>query len=112
MSEHGISPLAAVRSELRDGRLQVVVTGALDMAAAFRFESALEALLVAGDAESVVLDLGQVTFVDSAGLGALLSIRERASQLGIELTAARVSASVRRILEVTGIGDLTVTSGP
>jgi anti-anti-sigma factor len=52
-----------------------------------------------------VIDLDQVAFVDSAGLGALLSIRERAGELGIDLSIASVSDPVRRILDVTGLRD-------
>ena len=73
------------------------------MAAAFRFESDLDRLLATPDARELVLDLADVRFVDSAGLGALLSIRERATQLGIDLRISRASNPVRRILAVSGV---------
>jgi anti-anti-sigma factor len=53
----------------------------------------------------VVLDLAEVTFIDSAGLGTLVAIRERARQLGVDLKISRVSERVQRILDVTGLGD-------
>jgi anti-sigma B factor antagonist len=91
-----------VSSEVREGALDVVVAGELDMAAAFKLESRLDPLLDTGELQSVALDLGGVDFVDSAGLGALLSLRERAHQVGIPLAITRASDPVQRLLELTG----------
>jgi anti-anti-sigma factor len=49
-----------------------------------------------------VLDVADVQVIDSAGVGVLLSIRERTKQLGIEMTLVNVSDSVRRILDLSG----------
>jgi anti-anti-sigma factor len=76
------------------------------MAAAFQLETRLDALLGAGDVRAVQLDLAQVGLVDSAGLGALLAVRERANQMGIDLAITRVSDRVRRILDLTGLADI------
>jgi anti-sigma B factor antagonist len=88
---------------VRDSSLELVAAGELDMTAAFSFESRVDAHLSAGGVQAVVLDLAQVDFVDSAGLGALLSIRDHARQRGIDLQLARVSDPVRKILDLTGI---------
>jgi anti-anti-sigma factor len=93
-----------LRSEVRDASLEVTLAGELDMAAAFAFESEVDRLLAARGVREVVLDLADVDFVDSAGLGALLSIRERTKQLGIGLALERVSAPVQRVLDLTGSG--------
>jgi anti-anti-sigma factor len=88
---------------LREASLEVVVAGDLDMAAAFKLESRLDPLLAERDVRALVLDLADVGFVDSAGLGALLSIRERAHQLGIGMAISRSSDPIQRILDLTGI---------
>jgi len=95
-----------LRSEPHDATVDVTVSGDLDMAAAFKFETELEGALAGPDTRAVVLDLAEVTFIDSAGLGALLAIRERANQAGVELAIARVSDRVQRVLDATGLGDL------
>jgi anti-anti-sigma factor len=92
----------AVSSQVHEGSLGVVVSGELDMAAAFKLESRVDPLLDAEDVKTVELDLAGVGFVDSAGLGALLSLRERAHQNGIPLAITRASDPVRRLLELTG----------
>ena len=95
-----------VRPEVRDASLEVAVAGELDMAAAFKLESAVEPALAAGEVTEVVVDLADVRFVDSAGIGALLSIRERAQQQGIDVSFTRASGPVRRILGLTGLQDV------
>src|ERR1044071_9541525 len=92
-----------LQSRVSDGSLQLVAAGELDMAAAFDFESRVEALLRAEDVRPATLDLAQVDFVDSAGLGALLSVRESARQRAIQLEIPRVSGTVQRILDLTGV---------
>ncbi len=91
---------------MRDSTLELTAAGDLDMAAAFELETRLDALLCRGGVNAVVMDLGGVGFIDSAGVGALVAIRERAQQLGVDLTIARVSDRVRRILYLTGLGDI------
>jgi anti-anti-sigma factor len=82
--------------------LAVALSGDLDMAATFKVEPELERLLGEQDVRRLDVDLGDVGFVDSAGLGLLLSIRERTRNLGIDMRLVRVSEPVRRILEIGG----------
>jgi anti-anti-sigma factor len=94
-------------AKVQDTTAEVEVAGDLDMAAAFKFETRLDALLATKDVRAVALDLSSVGFMDSAGLGALLAVRDRAQDLGKRLTLAQVSDAVRRTLEVTGLGGIT-----
>jgi anti-anti-sigma factor len=95
-----------LRSRLRERSLEVALAGELDMTAAFKLEPAVEQLLAAEEVSALVLDLGDVAFVDSAGLGAILAIRERTHQAGIEIAITRPSDPVRRLLDLTGNGDV------
>lgn len=54
-------------------------------------------------ARCIVLDLTQVTFCDSAGLNVLLDLRLQAEQENTVLFLACVPATLRRVLEITGI---------
>jgi anti-sigma B factor antagonist len=56
----------------------------------------------------VLLDLTDVTFMDSTGLKVLLSIQRRADLAGGSFAIAGASRSVRKILSVTGL-DQTFT---
>lgn len=84
----------------------VHLTGEVDLAAADEIigtvQQALDEADSAGDGP-LVLDLAGVTFMDSTGLGALISIRARAEAAGRSLTLRQVPARVRRLLEITGL---------
>jgi anti-anti-sigma factor len=98
----------APRLELASRRagqsLELAITGELDMEATFRLEPELDRLLDEPDLRRLECDLAGVSFVDSAGLGLLLALNERAQDRGIAFTVLRVSAPVRRILDMSGIG--------
>jgi anti-anti-sigma factor len=100
-----VPPDFELRTQRHDAAVEVAARGELDMSAAFQLESGVDPLLEDEAVESVQLDLSEVGFVDSAGLGALLSLRERAQDRGIALQIARASDPVRRLLELTGLGD-------
>lgn len=53
--------------------------------------------------ETVVVDLGRVTFVDSSGLGVLVVGDRRARATGGRVVVAEPAPSVRRVLDLTGL---------
>jgi anti-anti-sigma factor len=89
-----------------DASVEIVAGGDLDMAATFKLEPEVERLLAQDGVRRLVLDLADVRFIDSAGIGALLSIRERADRLHVELALTNVPAHVERVLELTGTRDV------
>ena len=91
-----------LRARRDEDSLELVLAGDLDMTAAFKVEPAFDHLVAEGDVRELVLDVGDVEFIDSAGLGALLSIRDRTQQLGIEMRLVNVPRPVRRILDLSG----------
>jgi anti-anti-sigma factor len=80
------------------GLLVVVIAGELDVATAEIAEQALEQ-------EFDVLDLSGLEFMDSAGVRILLGIcRARRDPLVVR----GVTRAVRRVLDMTGVGDMLV----
>jgi anti-anti-sigma factor len=88
--------------EVRGATAELALRGDLDMAAAFKLEPAVERVVAENDVEELVLDLGGVSFMDSAGLGSLVSTHERLDSLGIRSKITRPSAAVERVLAATG----------
>lgn len=78
--------------------LQVV--GRLDMVSSQRLRSTV-AEVVAGGRTVVVVDLGGTTFLDSSGLGALVSALKTARQAGGDLRIARLNEQALMVLELT-----------
>jgi anti-sigma B factor antagonist len=83
-----------------DGETVLGVTGALDIEVAARLREAGQEA-VAGSGHTVVLDLSQVTFMDSTGLGALIAIRNASGAAKDTLVLANPSEQVQRVLELT-----------
>jgi anti-anti-sigma factor len=54
--------------------------------------------------ELLEIDLGDVTFIDSSGLGALVRIRNEAASRDIGIVLVRVPRSVQRVLDMSGLG--------
>ena len=87
--------------------LTVRLSGELDLAARpVVTEQVNGALVENADIERVAVDLGEVKFCDSSGLGALLDIRRAAEKLGATLVLRAPSAGVARVLDVSGIDEL------
>jgi anti-sigma B factor antagonist len=98
-----LDPVIAAEREGRRARL--VLGGELDMTARFKAEQALDRLL-AQPLDHLVVDLGEVTFVDSTGMGMILETHERARQEGFTLRLLRGSDEVQRVFELAGVADL------
>ena len=86
------------------GRCVIRVSGAIDVQSRVALLTAGRAALET-DAPALVLDLADVSFLDSTGIGALVELSHDAedAQMGFALRAP--SARVVRILQMTGLGD-------
>lgn len=58
---------------------------------------------VHADAPTVVVDLSGVTFIDSAGIGALLRGRRLADEQQKEYRVTGAEGLVRQVLDITGV---------
>jgi anti-sigma B factor antagonist len=97
---------SSVISAERDARkARLVLGGDLDMAARFQAEQALDELL-ATPLEQLVVDLGEVTFVDSTGMGLVLEVNDRARSEGFRLRLLRGPDEVQRVFELAGVADV------
>ena len=76
--------------------------GAFDGVAAPLVRQAVSSVLCDG-VDAVVLDLSEVEFIDSAGLGALVGAWKRAQAEGVTFTLRAPSPRVERALGVTAL---------
>jgi anti-sigma B factor antagonist len=85
------------------GTLAIAVSGEIDMACAERLSGRVMAMCAEADVYDVRLDLVEVGFLDSAGIKALLAIRRYVMDRDGTVGISRVSATVRRVLDVAGL---------
>lgn len=83
---------------------RVVASGELDAASAGQLASTLDG--AQGADGGIALDLGGVTFIDSSGLRVIAAEVRRAGEAGSSFAVTEASDAVRRIFEMTGLGDL------
>lgn len=97
-------PLQIDCLEIGRRSFRCAVEGELDLAGqAYALEQLLP--IIEGEPESVVLDLSGVEFIDSTGLRVLLSCQQRAEDLSTRLVLTALSDPVRRLFDVTKIGN-------
>jgi len=94
--------LRVVRS---DGQTCIAPCGELDIATAPQLEEAVSEATQGAVAE-LVLDLRELTFMDSTGLRALAQANVKAQQAGTALSIWRGSRQIERVLEISGLGPL------
>jgi anti-anti-sigma factor len=94
----GESPTRTIGSDV----VVVAPTGKLNMMVAPELRQQLHSLVESGNTRLVV-DLGDVAFVDSSGLGALISGLKVARQAGGDLRIAAPAEQVRSVLELTNL---------
>jgi anti-sigma B factor antagonist len=81
------------------------LSGELDIAAVDTFLEQARAAVAEAD-PVLVIDAGDVTFIDSTGLGALVRLREHAHATGKDIALAHIPRQMSRILELTGLSRL------
>ena len=83
------------------GALLINVAGELDMATADRLVAAVSDLPTGQG--PIVVDLRQVSFLDSSGMRALLEVSERAVGVGRSMGLLQPSTAVTRLLDLVGL---------
>jgi anti-anti-sigma factor len=91
-----------VETAIEQGIATVRVSGDVDMATTDHLrDTCLSAL--ADDVTTLRIDLADCTFMDSMGLGALVSIYNHTEALSVGLKLDNVPDGVRRIMEITAL---------
>ena len=97
MDDYGLT--IEVRQE--PGHVLVTVAGEVDIATVLRLRDRLAAPATSG--RPLIVDLDLVTFIDAAGLGALVGAANRAAACGGSLHAVCARHHVRRLFAITGL---------
>ena len=92
----------AASNQEASGAWKVVARGELDVATADQLARTLEPV-IEGGATLVVLDLSDVTFLDSSGLRTIVRGATALEDQGGRLVVDGASPAVSRVLEVTGL---------
>lgn len=98
-----------VRSE-EEGQVRLVLGGEIDIANADHLGNQMHAA-IGNQVTAVVVDLTDVTYIDSAGVRVLAMLASRLDQLRVDLRLVVPPGSLaRRVVEITGLGTLASDS--
>ena len=97
-----------VASETRRGVRIIAVAGEIDVASVGDIQAPIDAAFADREA-LIVIDLGQVPFLDSSVLHTLVRALRRARRAGGDMVIACADPGIRRMLEVFGLArDVTI----
>ena len=85
--------------------VRITPVGELDMATSLDFAGAVQRVRESAPGR-LVLDLSEVSFIDSTGIRAVLRARQEAERDGVPCTVAPGPPAVQRAFAVAGLADL------
>jgi anti-anti-sigma factor len=101
--------------QVTDERTLIALSGELDASTSSYLYAKLADVEVT-NARHVVLDMAKLSFMDSSGLGVIITEHTRLKRSGGTLTIYSPSSSVRRLFEITGLTEeldiVPVSEGP
>ncbi|SRR6266849_4448471 len=96
-----MSEALTIRVRRERGYVIVAVAGEIDIATVTGLRERFSGLTASG--RPLIADLDQVSFIDSAGLGALVGVAKRAGQYGGSLHVVCGRRQVRQLFGLTGL---------
>lgn len=94
-----------VQDHVHSGRHTLVLSGTLDMAHAGELELMVSRICVGGLA-ALVMNLAQLTSMDSTGLRAVAGAHRTCQEQGIEFRIVPGGDDVQRLFEISGLVDV------
>lgn len=89
-----------IRAYEESDRYVLVLSGELDMSGAPAFEAAAIRLCALGAGE-VLVDITEIGFIDSSGLGAILAVKAACEERGCRFSMTHGSGQAEKLFELT-----------
>ncbi|MCD7033291.1 anti-sigma F factor antagonist [Metabacillus sp. GX 13764] len=93
----------AVDFTVKESVLCIRLSGELDHHTAEELRDQVKEHLQSKELKSIVLNLGDLSFMDSSGLGVILGRYKQVKQLGGEMVICSISPSVKRLFDMSGL---------
>lgn len=94
----------AVTTNKQDAKTVVAVQGEVDVSNADQLREALDNAL-ADSGEELEVDLSNVAYIDSTGIGVLVGAAHRASDANMRFAVANPQRNVARVLGMLGVNE-------
>ncbi|MEM9326461.1 MAG: STAS domain-containing protein [Bacteroidota bacterium] len=87
-----------------DGAYKLIVAGEVDASSSIHLDNALSKAL--GEYKRILIDLSDLEYISSAGLGVFISYIDEIRAQGIELVLFGLKEKVQQVFQILGIHDL------
>jgi anti-sigma B factor antagonist len=97
-----VQEMLQITTQVGDGAAVVRTAGELDASTAPQLRDCFEELL-RSDCHDVVVNMGELDFIDSTGLGVLVATLKRLRSAGGNLSLTEPKPQIRKVLELTSL---------
>lgn len=94
----------SITSQVKDNGIVVAVMGEVDVSNADELRKALDAAASVGES-TIEVDLAQVPYIDSTGIGVLVGAAHRAADAQTSFCVLHPQRNVARVLGMLGVSD-------
>ena len=95
-----------IESKLVGSTLYIGLSGELDESSAVFIRSKMDALFNEGNMRKVVVEMSELTFMDSTGIGVLIGRYKRLKARNIVLCVRNPSSAADRIFKMAGLYEI------
>ncbi|MGO0058982.1 STAS domain-containing protein [Brevibacillus fluminis] len=97
--------------ENEQGEVILFLQGEVDAYTAPMVSERLTPIILSNRFASVTIDLAEVTYMDSTGIGVLIGALKASKQSGCSMLVRRIPSRIDRLFQITGLKDiLTIVS--
>ena len=89
--------------ERKKGTVTVRLTGELDHCSAQSIRRELDALIAEPDVKTLILDLRDMPFMDSSGIGLVMGRYKRMHDMGADLLIANPTPPIERLIRLASV---------
>jgi len=95
-----------IQTEVQGRALVATVSGELDHLQAERLRTQIDSAYDKSTCRHIVLDMANVNFMDSSGIGMIIGRYKNAEKRGGQLALANMSDSISRLYEISGLAKI------
>ena len=95
-----------VKSRIYDGTLYIVLAGELDEHTANFVRNEIDRLIGAKKIRQAIIDLSELEFMDSTGIGVMIGRYKKFKEVGIPVFVSNPSVHAERIFKMAGLYDI------
>lgn len=95
-----------IKSRIYNATLYVVLSGELDEHTAYHTRHTLDEIFSQANFKQIIIDLSELDFMDSTGIGVLIGRYKKMKDKGISIFICNPSSHAERIFKMTGLYEL------